>query len=51
MHGTKIFNDGVYEYDSIGFPFMARLGQAIYNFELKREKQVEPDLEELESLF
>ena len=39
-----IFNDDVYEYDSIGFPFMRELGQAIFALELARERQVLPDL-------
>ena len=32
-----IFNDGVYEYDKTGFPFLARLGKAIYNYEAERK--------------
>jgi len=31
-----VFNDDVYEYDSVGFPFMAALGKAIYQLELAR---------------
>ncbi|MDW8205787.1 MAG: serine hydrolase [Cytophagales bacterium] len=39
-----IFNDDKYEYESIGFPFMANLGQVIYAYELKRKRQNKPDL-------
>ncbi len=39
-----IFNDDKYEYETVGLPFMKNLGQAIYNYELKREKKVKPDL-------
>jgi hypothetical protein len=41
---NQIYNDGNYEYDSIGFPFMGHLGRAIYNFELSRKKKYAPDL-------
>ncbi|TAF52926.1 MAG: hypothetical protein EAZ62_05365 [Sphingobacteriia bacterium] len=34
-----IFNDGKYEYESVGYPFMKALGQAVYAHELKRKKQ------------
>jgi hypothetical protein len=33
---NKIFNDGVYDYETVAFPFMRDLGQAIYNYELNR---------------
>ena len=33
VNENQIFNDNIYEYDSIGFPFMARLGRAILNYE------------------
>lgn len=51
VNANRIFNDGVYEYDSIGFPFMAQLGEAIYQRELKRKKTVKPDLSRLQRLF
>jgi hypothetical protein len=46
-----IFNDDVYEYESIGLPFLSKVGQIIYEYELKRARRVEPDLKELEKLF
>jgi len=39
-----ILNDDKYDYDSIGLPFMKHLGQVIYDYELKRERQFSPDL-------
>ncbi|MBD0779204.1 serine hydrolase [Maribacter sp. ANRC-HE7] len=33
-----IFNDNVYEYDSIGIPFLATLGKEIYNYGLQSKK-------------
>lgn len=51
VNKNRIFNDGVYEYDSLGFPFMAQLGQQIYQLELKRNKRVKPDLSNLQLLF
>ena len=30
VNKNKIFNDGIYEYDSIGFPFLAELGRQLY---------------------
>lgn len=32
-----ILNDNNYDYDEIGFPFLAELGRAIYNYELKKK--------------
>lgn len=39
-----IFNDDKYEYDQIGFPFLAKLGQVLYEFEKNRPKKIKPDL-------
>lgn len=30
VNNDKIFNDGIYEYDTIGFPFLAELGRQLY---------------------
>ena len=40
----EIFNDDKYDYDSIGFPFMKNLGKVVYDYEIKRKKEVLPDL-------
>jgi hypothetical protein len=38
VNKNEIFNDNIYEYDSIGIPFFATLGREIYELELKRKK-------------
>lgn len=40
-----IINDGNYEYDSIGLPFLAELGQLFYRYEAQRPHQFRPNLE------
>jgi len=40
-----VFNDDQYDYNSIGFPFLAKLGRAVYQYELKRERSTKPDTE------
>lgn len=44
------FNDNEYEYEEIGLPFLRNLGQAIYDFELAREREFSPDLSEFKNL-
>jgi hypothetical protein len=39
-----ILNDDIYEYETIGFPFMKNLGQLIYGLETKRPRKIIPDL-------
>ncbi|MEQ1798183.1 MAG: serine hydrolase [Lacibacter sp.] len=39
-----ILNDDKYDYDAVGLPFLEQLGQTIYNYELKRERQHQPNL-------
>ncbi|MEO6404934.1 MAG: serine hydrolase [Ferruginibacter sp.] len=39
-----ILNDDKYDYDLIGKPFMKNLGQALYNYEVNRPRQVQPNL-------
>lgn len=41
-----IYNDGKYEYKTLGFPFMKNLGQAVYRYEKKRKKKHKPNLNE-----
>jgi hypothetical protein len=43
----EIFNDDVYEYDTIGFPFFKQLGEVIYQYELSRPKANLPNLDYL----
>jgi hypothetical protein len=39
-----IFNDDKYDYDTVGFPFLAKLGKTIHEYELKRPKKHQPNL-------
>ncbi len=39
--------DDKYDYNSIGLPFMKKLGEIIYGHEAKREKRIVPDLGEV----
>jgi len=41
---NQTFNDDHYEYKEVGLPFLKNLGQAIYEIELGRKRQHEPDL-------
>lgn len=42
---NQTLNDGIYEYDSVAFPFFGKLGRMIYSYELKRNRHYVPDLE------
>ena len=44
VNSDEVLNDGRYEYNTLGYPFMYGLGQAIYNYELKRARKFKPDL-------
>lgn len=44
-----IFNDDRYEYDAVGFPFLAKLGQAVLDAERVRKRRVVPDLSRFEA--
>lgn len=46
VNQDAILNDDVYEYTSIGQPFLYQLGQTIYNYELTRKRKTTPDLNE-----
>ena len=39
-----VMNDDKYDYDNIGYPFLYKLGQCIYNYEIKRKRKFKPDL-------
>ncbi len=44
VNTDEIYNDGKYEYETIGYPFFINLGQLIYQYELKRPRKSRPDL-------
>jgi hypothetical protein len=43
-NANEVFNDGDYEYEEIGFPFLRDLGRAVYEIEERRKKSNVPDL-------
>lgn len=45
VNSDQIFNDDAYDYEAIGFPFLAQLGKVFYDFECKRQKKITPNLE------
>ena len=44
VNENQIYNDNQYEYDEIGLPFLAKLGQAVLAYERQRERKGQPDL-------
>ncbi len=44
VNDNQIYNDGEYEYEVVGLPFLARLGEAVLAYEQQRERQYQPDL-------
>jgi hypothetical protein len=45
VNSDGVLNDNLYEYKEIGWPFLYEVGQAVYQYELKRPRYVVPDLE------
>lgn len=39
-----IYNDGIYEYETVTYPFLRDLGQLLYKHELQRKKKHSPNL-------
>ena len=46
VNSDGVMNDNKYDYDNIGYPFLYKLGQCIYNYELKRNRKYKPGLSE-----
>lgn len=44
VNSDGVMNDNKYDYDNIGYPFLYKLGQCMYNYELKRNRKYTPDL-------
>lgn len=38
VNENQIYNDGVYEYEGIGLPFLAELGRLVYEYEVDEKK-------------
>lgn len=45
VNKNEIYNDGIYEYNDIGLPFLANLGRVIHKYELNRVKENLPVLD------
>lgn len=50
VNSDGVINDGRYDYDETGYPFLYQLGQAVYRHELKRKRERLPDLSEFSGL-
>lgn len=46
-----ILNDDQYDYETTGRPFMKNLGRVIYDYELKRNYKIKPDLSPVSFLY
>ncbi len=44
VNENQIYNDNEYEYDEVGLPFFTKLGQAVWRYEQRREREFTPDL-------
>lgn len=44
VNENQILNDGIYEYETVGYPFMRDLGQLFYDYEINRPRPSIPDL-------
>lgn len=44
VNKDQIYNDGIYEYDKIGMPFLSNLGKVIYEYDKARPKKFLPNL-------
>ncbi len=38
VNSDEVLNDGKYDYDTIGYPFLYQLGQTMYQYELRRKR-------------
>jgi hypothetical protein len=43
-----IYNDGKYDYKTVGYPFLRDIGQSIYHYEVGRTRKFKPDLSEFQ---
>lgn len=44
VNENQTYNDDQYEYDETGLPFFKNFGKLLYEYELKRKREFEPDL-------
>lgn len=51
VNSDGVLNDGKYEYNEIGYPFLYQLGQTIYQYELQRKRNIKPDLSQFKMVY
>ena len=51
VNKDEILNDDKYEFESVGQPFLNEAGKAFYNYELKRERKYQPNLEAFKIMY
>ena len=51
VNEDQILNDDKYETDEVGLPFFAELGEYLYQRDLKRKKQLMPDLSKMKLVY
>lgn len=44
VNADGVLNDNKYEYEQAGYPFFKEVGNIIYEYELKRERKIKPNL-------
>lgn len=44
VNSDGVLNDNKYEYETVGWPFLYKIGQTIYRYELDRMRRYKPDL-------
>ena len=49
-NSNGVLNDDSYDYDTLTMPFLADVGRAIYEYELKRDREFDPDLSHLNKI-
>ena len=47
VNANNTYNDGLYEFEEVGLPFLGELGRQVYAFELERKRPRTPDLSRL----
>jgi hypothetical protein len=43
-NADAVLNDDHYDFDTVGLPFLEKLGQQVYDYELNRKRKYSPDL-------
>ena len=49
-NSNGVLNDDSYDYENLTIPFLADIGKAIYEYELERNREFEPDLSHLNKI-